>query len=240
VSFEKKISTRALYIQVRDHLAQQIAKGALKPGSHLPSELELADQLGVSLGTLRKALEALENERLITRRQGRGTFVRDHAADAQLTFDNLRTKDGQPIPFTVQFLGTTSECADAEEQERLGLEGPEAIVRCRQVRHYEGPFMFEQMSLAVSRFSGLDGAELKGPYQIAVLAQEHGVLVGRGSESVEIAEASAEISAMLDVDPGTPLLRLDRVIYSLDHVPLEWRMAYCRLTAVKYITTLRT
>ena len=100
--------------------------------------------------------------------------------------------------------------------------------------------MFEQMSLAVSRFSGLDCAELKGPYQLAVLAQEHGILVGYGSESVEIAEASGEVSALLSVDPGTPLLRLDRVVYSLDHVPLEWRMAYCKLTAVKYITALRT
>jgi GntR family transcriptional regulator len=100
--------------------------------------------------------------------------------------------------------------------------------------------MFEHMSLAVSRFSGLDCSELKGPYQLAVLAQEHGILVGYGSESVEIAEASGEVSALLSVDPGTPLLRLDRVVYSLDHVPLEWRMAYCKLTAVKYITALRT
>ena len=63
--------------------------------------------------------------------------------------------------------------------------------------------------------------------------------MGCGSESVEIAEASAEINALLDVDPGTPLLKLDRIIHSLDHVPLEWRMGYCRLTAVKYITILR-
>jgi len=239
VSFAKKISTRALYIQVRDHLAQQIAQGALKPGSPLPSELELADRLGVSLGTLRKALEALESERLIMRRQGRGTFVRDHAADAQFPFDNLRTKDGQQIPFTVQFLGTMRERADAEEQKRLELEGPEVVVRCRQVRRYEGPFMFEQMSLAVSRFSGLDCAELRGPYQIPVLAQEHGVLVGCGSESVEIAQASAEVSALLEVDPGTPLLKLDRIIHSLDLVPLEWRVGYCQLAAIKYVTILR-
>lgn len=78
VSFAKNISTRALYMQVRDHLAHQIARGALKPGTLLPDELELADQLGVSLGTLRKGLEALEKERLITQRHGRGTFVRDH------------------------------------------------------------------------------------------------------------------------------------------------------------------
>ena len=240
MSFAKKISTRALYIQVRDYLAQQIATGTLKPGTLLPNELELAEQLGVSLGTLRKGLEALENERLITRRHGRGTFVRDHAADTPLTFDNLRTKDGQPIPFTLQVLGVASVRASAEEQERLRLETREVVVRCQQVRHYQGPFLFERISLAVSRFSGLDCGGLKGPYQLAVLAQEHGVLVGSASESVEIAQASAEVGALLDVDPGAPLLKLERIIYSLDYVPLEWRLGYCRLEAVKYVTILRT
>src|SRR5262250_338408 len=139
MSFAKKISTRALYIQVRDHLAQQIARGVLKPGTPLPSELELADQLGVSLGTLRKGLEALENERLITRRQGRGTFVRDYAADTLFTFDNLRTKDGGPIPFTVHGFNAMAVSASPEEQQRLELASPELVVRCRQVRHYEGP-----------------------------------------------------------------------------------------------------
>ena len=124
MSFAKNMSTRALYIQVRDHLAHQIARGALKPGTLLPNELELADQLGVSLGTLRKGLEALEKERLITRRHGRGTFVRDHAADAAFTFDNLRTKDGEPIPSTIQFLGATIEPANPEEQKWLELQGP--------------------------------------------------------------------------------------------------------------------
>jgi GntR family transcriptional regulator len=240
VSFARKISTRALYIQVRDYLAQQIATGALKPGALLPNELELAEQLGVSLGTLRKGLQALENERLITRRHGRGTFVRDHAADTPLTFDNLRTKDGQPIPFTLQFLGAARMRAGAEEQERLRLETPEPVIRCQQVRHYQGPFLLERISLVISRFSGLDCAALEGPYQLAVLAQEHGVLVGPASESVEIARASAEVGAVLDVEPGAPLLQLERIIYSLDYVPLEWRLGYCRLEAVKYVTILRT
>jgi GntR family transcriptional regulator len=240
MSFAKKISTRALYIQVRDHLAQQIARGVLKPGTPLPSELELADQLGVSLGTLRKGLEALENERLITRRQGSGTYVRDHAADMRFTFDNLRTKHGAAIPFTVEFVSAASGPASAEEQERLQLETPEPVARCLQVRHHEGPFLLEQISLAASRFAGFDCTKLRSPYRIAVLAQEHGVLVGSASESVEISRASLEVAARLEVDPETPLLRLDRIIYSLGRVPLEWRLGYCRMTAVKYVTTLRS
>jgi GntR family transcriptional regulator len=240
VSFQKKISTRALYLQVRDHLAQQIASGILKPGALLPSELAFAEELGVSLGTLRKGLETLEKERLITRRQGRGTFVRDYAASGQPTFDNLRTKDGERVPFTVQFLDAVCDRASAEEQERLGLETPEIVARCRQVRHYHGPFLFEQIALAVSRFSGLDGEQLSASYQIAVLAQEHGVLLGVASESIEIMPARVEVAALLRVEPGTPLLKLDRIHYSLDRIPLEWRIGYCQLTLVKYVSRLNS
>jgi GntR family transcriptional regulator len=240
VSFQKKISTRALYLQVRDHLAQQIASGILKPGALLPSELAFAEELGVSLGTLRRGLETLEKERLITRRQGRGTFVRDYAASGQPNFDNLRTKDGERVPFTVEFLGTACDRASAEAQERLGLESREIIARCRQVRHYHGPFLFEQIALAVSRFAGLDGKQLRAAYQIAVLAQEHGVLLGVASESIEITQASAEVGALLQVEPGTPLLKLDRIHYSLDHVPLEWRIGYCRLMLIKYVSRLKS
>jgi GntR family transcriptional regulator len=240
MSFVKKISARALYIQVRDHLAQQIARGVLRPGTPLPSELELADQLGVSLGTLRKGLEALENERLITRRQGSGTYVRDHSADTRFTFDNFRTKDGEVIPFTVQFLGSASGPANAEEQERLQLASPEIVARCAQLRHHHGPVLFEQISLAASRFAGFDCTRLRSPYRIAVLAQEHGVLVGSASESLEMSCASDEVGTRLEVDPGTPVLRLDRIIYSLARVPLEWRIGYCRMTTVKYVTTLRS
>ena len=239
VSFAKNVSTRALYIQVRDHLAHQIARGALKPGTLLPNELELADQLGVSLGTLRKGLEALEKERLITRRHGRGTFVRDHAVDTPFTFDNLRTKDDEPIPFAVQFLGATLEWASPEEQKWLELKESERVGRCQQIRNYKGPFLFEQIALAASRFCGLESAELQEPYQLAVLAQEHGVLVGDAVESLEITQANMSVGKLLEVNPGVPLLRLDRIIYSLDRVPLEWRIGYCRLTAVKYVATLR-
>ena len=100
----RKNSNRPLYLQVRDYLAQQIARGSLKPGALLPNELQFAEQLGVSLGTLRRGLETLEKERLVTRRQGSGTYVRDHEFGAQPPVDNIRTKAGERIPFTVDLL----------------------------------------------------------------------------------------------------------------------------------------
>ena len=137
------------------------------------------------------------------------------------------------------FLRATLEWASAEEQKRLELKQSALVGRCQQVRNYKGPFLFEQIALAASRFCGLESAELQEPYQLAVLAQEHGVLVGDAVESLEITQANITVGKLLEVNPGVPLLRLDRIIYSLDRVPLEWRIGYCRLTAVKYVATLR-
>ncbi|MFO0452679.1 MAG: GntR family transcriptional regulator [Pseudomonadota bacterium] len=61
---------RPLYRQVYDSLVRQIAEGAWRPGEALPSEQALAARLGVSQGTVRKALDTLAVEKLIERRQG--------------------------------------------------------------------------------------------------------------------------------------------------------------------------
>src|SRR5262249_34442511 len=150
----------------------------------------------------------------------------------------IRTKDGQRVPFTVAVLDMVETPASAEEQRRLALHGPESIARCRQVRSYNGPFMFEEVALAAPRFPGLKAKELKRPFQIAALAQEHGVFLGEACESIEITTATLQIGVLLRLEPGTPLLKLDRVHFSLDRVPLEWRVGYCELTSIKYVTKL--
>ena len=93
-----RLVTRALYLQVRDALAERIAGGEWKPGSAIPNEGDLSRQFGVSAGTMRKALEVLEDERLLTRRQGRGTFVNDQTSDElAVRYSNLRTPGGERI-----------------------------------------------------------------------------------------------------------------------------------------------
>src|SRR3546814_11201727 len=66
---------RPLYAQVRTLLLQRLIEGIWKPGTALPSEMQLAQELGVSQGTVRKALDDLAAENLVVRRQGSGTFV---------------------------------------------------------------------------------------------------------------------------------------------------------------------
>jgi DNA-binding GntR family transcriptional regulator len=64
-----------LYLQIRNHLIERIAAGEWKVGQPMPNEADLARSLGFSAGTIRKALDLMEQEQMVCRRQGRGTFV---------------------------------------------------------------------------------------------------------------------------------------------------------------------
>src|SRR3979490_1967836 len=95
---DQKFSMRPLYLQVRDLVLERITSGTWKAGAMLPAEVDLARELGISSGTVRKALDALEAEHVVSRRQGKGTFVNDSTAQALAgRYDNLRSKNGQRI-----------------------------------------------------------------------------------------------------------------------------------------------
>src|SRR5262245_34902556 len=117
------LSNRPLYLQVRDSLAGRIASGCLRPGSAIPSEMDLAREIGVSSGTVRKALEVMETERLIVRRQGRGTFVNDPgSAELVARFANLHVADGTRVRGKVGSIEIMQGEANDRERERLRLQ----------------------------------------------------------------------------------------------------------------------
>src|SRR6188474_3550536 len=93
-----RFSTRPLYLQLRDALAERIAHGEWKPGTAIPNESDLAREFGVSSGTMRKALDLMEGEHLLTRRQGRGTFVNDQSSEELAErFSNIHAAEGERI-----------------------------------------------------------------------------------------------------------------------------------------------
>ena len=79
----------ALYQQIVDGLKREVSEGRLKPGAALPSFRQLAEDLLVSVITVKRAYEELEREGIIFRRQGLGTFVaeggRDRSREAKLS-----------------------------------------------------------------------------------------------------------------------------------------------------------
>ncbi len=95
-----------LYRSVKRALLRAIEGGQLPPGGSLPSEAALGAALGVSIGTLRHAVDELVAEHILVRRQGRGTFVATHSADRFLfQFFHVERSDGLREVPQVELLG---------------------------------------------------------------------------------------------------------------------------------------
>jgi GntR family transcriptional regulator len=196
----------------------------------LPSEDELARQLGVSMGTMRKALDHLEDERLVVRRQGRGTSVVDQSSAAMLNrFHSLVDESGRPIGGEIEVVRQTARQADTAEQERLQVGASEMVLRSERLWHVQGrPLMYEEASLALARLPGLDAAGV-GDYRLVALAQRCGVRLVSAQEEVRIARATPAAAGHLGIERGMPLLQLDRVVLADGEQPVEWRTGLCHL-----------
>ena len=234
-----RFSTRPLYLQLRDALAERIAQGEWKPGTAIPNESDLAREFGVSSGTMRKALDMMEGEHLLTRRQGRGTFVNDQASDAMaLRFSNIRDRSGERVTGRVKTSEISEGKATDKERDRLALQPNEAVYRVRRVRlHNDRPFMVEETSFPAALFPGLAG--MKNPsHRITVLAQEYGLLLGKAEERISIGRAQPAVAADLGLAADASLLVVDRVVHGLDGRPVEWRIGYCHFADQYYLAEI--
>ena len=231
---DSRLTARPLYLQVRDVLVQRIIVGQWKPGGTLPNETLLAQQLGISIGTVRKALDLMETERIVTRRQGRGTFVNDYASETMFPFSTFHNFEGQRISGTKRTKSISRVQADAEEASRLRVQRGEELIKIERLREHQGKiFMTETCLLPARLFSRL--SEDLGTYRLSALAQLNAILVGQADERVDVALANADDAKDLDVNEGTALLRLDRIIFSDQGDPLEWRVARCFMRHERYV-----
>lgn len=222
-----KFQVRPLYLQVRDALLERIKDGQWKPGANLPSEIDLYRQLGVSLGTLRKALSVLESEQLIIREPGRGTFVRDHQAGQALgRFNPIRGADGRPLRGQVVSREVSLGTPTGAEREALRLRAADQVVRIQRIRTHDGrPFAYEQVSLPHQRFPGLaDRTELRD--ELGELAQDHGVILARAEAKLRLAPAPPAVAQALGLADRAVLLSIERLTFDTDHEPIEAMTAY--------------
>jgi GntR family transcriptional regulator len=226
---------RPLYLQLCDVMADRIATGAWKPGSALSNEGDLAREFGVSPGTVRKALERLEQTRLITRRQGRGSFVCDLASGELVDrFSTIRGADGGNAVANVGSVEIERAAATAEECARLWLTPGDPVYRIRRLLFAgDMPFMIEKASMPAALFPGLEQQDTLAEH-VALLARHFGVLLGKGSERIATQPASREASEALGVAVGALVVILDRVILAVDGRPVEWRMGWCNLAGKHY------
>ena len=121
-------------------LRQAITRGTFRRGSQLPTEAELCQMLGVSRTVVREALRVLEEDGLVARRHGVGTFVRDHPILKNLNFNFGITEmiESAGLASGTSHLAIQSESADQEKAEQLGVALGTRLVTVERVRTADG------------------------------------------------------------------------------------------------------
>ena len=231
---------KPLYQQVKDLLIERLIGGYWKPGDLLPSEMQLAEELGVSQGTVRKALDEMTAGNLLVRRQGRGTYVAEHDQEhALFHFFKLTGRDGRPLVPESRVLRLAAGPAKAAEVERLLLEPGAEVIRITRVRSLAGrPAIFERIVLPAALFPGLDARRELPNTLYTLYARDYGITIGRAEERLSAVAAGAEVAKHLKLDRDAPLLAIDRTARGLDGRPVEWRMSLCDTRDQVYSVTL--
>ena len=234
-----------LYQQIKGLILQSLQSGEWKPGEAIPSEMDLAARYRVSQGTVRKAIDELATENLLTRRQGKGTFVTTHSEEqVQYRFLKL-VPDGRDKPAQESAQRTIIDCkrvrAGADVARALRLRSGEPVLHVSRVLRYAGiPTILEDLWLPGTPFKGLTAERLSdyhGP-MYALFETEFGVRMVRADEKIRAVLPDATQSELLKVTPGTPLLSVERIAYTYHDVPMEWRRGLYRTDTRHYRNTL--
>jgi GntR family transcriptional regulator len=234
------VGFRPLYRQVKDAFIKRMSDGLWPPGFLLPSENVLAAEIGVSQGTVRKALDELAAENLVVRQQGKGTFVAQHDEKRILfQFFKLVRDDGLPRFPESQVLAAGIAVASETEREGLDLEPGAKVARVRRVRFIDGvPMIVETLSLPDAIFPGITESEVPNSLY-AYYSERFGVTIAFAREKLKAVALNAEDAAILRRAPGHPALEVSRVALALDGRAVEWRVSLCLTDDAHYSASMR-
>jgi len=209
-----------LYLQLADELRRQIETGALKENEKILTEKELSIQYEVSRITIRKALDILSDEELVTRKQGMGTFVTGKRMIRNLntfmSFTQNCLLNGEK-PGT-KFISADIVKALPKDVQILKLKDDDEIIRIKRLRFCDdAPVLLEENHFSRS-FAYLLSENLNG--SLYETLESHGVIPTSGTKKIGICYATKEEAKLLGVREKEALLYVKDSCFDLNGNPI--------------------
>lgn len=232
-----------LYERLREALLARIKSGEFAPGAAIPAEAAIAAQYEVALGTARRAVSQLVEEGVLDRRQGSGTFVRAGAfANSMFRFFRLEDLAGGALRPGGRLLAREIAPAPDAAADALGLPRGAPSIRLSRLRVVGGePILAEDIVLPLEPFRAfLDvPAEEVGPLLYPVYAAHCGLAIARAEEVITIVPCPAPEARLLRCRAGASVVCIERLAFSLDDTPREWRRSYGPTARFRYRVDIR-
>lgn len=228
-----------LYHQIYLVLREQCVAG--NDGSTpLPSELELARRYKVSRITMRKALDQLVQEGLITRRRGAGTFVNPKAAGRQRKSAGLLEDIiSSARDTTVRLLSLERITPPQDVAAELELGAGALVVKAVRVRSLKNSPVSHITTYVPEHVGACLTPKALGAKPMLTLLEEHGVKAEHAQQVVSACLADSEVAALLDTPVGAALLAVKRLVRDVEGRPVQLLRGLYRPDRYEYRMDLR-
>jgi GntR family transcriptional regulator len=211
-----------LYHQAARVLEQAIEDGRLPRGTRLESELDLAEQLGISRPTMRAAIKQLVDKGLLIRRRGIGTTVAPRpvrrAVALTSLYDDLKREGREP---RTRVLALEEVLCPPDVAEHLGLGPTAPVLRFERLRIAGSDPIALMHNVVPAGLLELGRGDLErtGLYDVF---RENGIAPNVATQQVGARKAGAEEAELLEIEPGDPVLTMTRVAYDTSGRPIEY------------------
>jgi len=229
-------SSQPLYQQLQRARREAIEKRVLAPDDALPSERQLAAELGVSRITVRKAIDGLISEGLLVSRQGSGNFVstRIDKNFAKLTSfsEDMRARGFEPHS---EWLKRSSGTVTPEEAMKLGLSPGTLVYRFDRLRYAnEEPMSLEYCTIVASCLPSLDAVDAS----LYAALERTGNRPVRALQRLRALLLNEEQAKLLDAEPGDAGLLVERIGYLRDGRAIELSQSFYRGDTYDFVAEL--
>ena len=220
------------YQQLQAILRADISERGLRSGDRLPGDHELCEQYGVSRPVVRQALSGLQQEGVLQRVKGRGTFVAPQLTSQSLVqslaglYDDVAAM-GRRLRSEVRAQKVTA--ADPDVAGRLEVPDGTAVVVTERLRFVdEEPWVYAVSHVPAALAPDLVDQDLRKQSLYALLERRYGLRLVRSRRAVEAHSAGAQLARDLGIPRSGPVLKLTNVSYDADNRPVETFVAYHR------------
>lgn len=230
-----------LYHQLKEIFIEKILDGEWRPGENIPNEMELCEQYGVSRGPVRQALEQLVREGLLSRKQGKGTWVLppkiESGLDKLYSFTSLIEEKG--LEHRAQQLSFDTVPAPAGVASKLDISPGEPVFKISRLRlANDEPLFLETIYFPEQLCPGLTEDEVTLASLYTILESRYGLPPLRAKQFFEPVIVDEYEAQVLGISKGAPALLLQNIMYSTRNKAVVFSKAIMRGDRVRYFAEL--
>ena len=226
------MTSKPVYVKIKELISQQIENGTLVPGDKLPSERVLAQEHGLSRMTVRQAITDLVNSGALYREQGRGTFVsarKMQQRNISSFTETVRMRGFTPYTRVLEF-----QTLVPPPQIAAKLMSDNEVYRALRIRLADDtPVAVEEVFIPTHICPGLEQGDLSNSLY-SLMTDHFYHKIGSADCSVSALLPGARFQEYLAVARQTPLLKVNSLYFSISGATLYYERAIYRTDMYEY------